>query len=560
MSRLSQPLSTLASRYDAIVVGSGYGGAVAACRLARAGLAVCVLEQGREYRAGDFPATPRALRSAVRYEGARVRLGAPDALFAFHPGEELHVITARGLGGGSLVNAAIALRPDLGTLAHRGWPASFVEDPGLGGDFARAEAMLGVTVPQDITGHPRFAALQRAAAVLAARAAPLPTAISFAPRINAANVMQYACRGCGDCWSGCNVGAKNTLALTYLPDAVHHGARIFTGCTVGSVEKAAAGGWHVAVTASEPDDPRRIAHERVISAPLVVLAAGALGSTSILLRSRARGLAVSDALGQNFSANGDDMGFIAGLAEPVHAVAIGHPPRATPDAPWPGPNCAGQIALSDAGDGESLLVQDGTMSASMARLAPLNALLRLKVGHALAMLRDGPYAGRRARTMTLYLVGHDSAAGSIRLEGDRVEVSWPGLRDEPCYARATSVMQRLAEGLDATYAPNPFSSPLLGGKKVTVHPLGGCAMGNSAKDAVVDDRGRVFDPRAAAAGAVHDGLCVSDGAIMPGSLGVNPLLTIAAMAERNLRLLADERGWRCFEGDCTKAPLRDAAM
>jgi cholesterol oxidase len=168
------------------VVGSGCGGSVAACRLARAGLRVCVLELGREFRAGDFLATPRAMIDAVRIEWRRPTLGDKDALFTFRTGRELHVI------------AAVALRPDLNAFARRRWPPGLVDDGELDYDFARAERMLGVATPADATRHARFASLVRAAASLGAQAAAVPTAISFATRINEANVMQYACRGCGD--------------------------------------------------------------------------------------------------------------------------------------------------------------------------------------------------------------------------------------------------------------------------------------------------------------------------------------------------------------------------
>lgn len=558
MPRLSaQPESRLGP-YDAIVVGSGYGGSVSACRLARAGLKVCVLERGREFRAGDFPTSPRAMLRELRYED-RWSFGPRHALFTFRAGTELHVITASGVGGGSLVNAAIALRPDRQALARRGWPRDLLDDPQFDADVERAERMLGVAVPSDVTTHPRFAALSRAATALNASAAPLPTAISFAPRINEANVMQYACRRCGDCWSGCNVGAKNTLALTYLPDAVNHGADIFAGCGVRHVAKAPDGMWRVHVEVSNPDNPRQPPHDLMVSAPLVVLAAGTIGTTEILLRSRSRGLAVSDRLGTGFSANGDDLAFLGGLDEPVHAVAVGHPPRTSAANPPPGPNCAGQITIADAGDGAPLLLQDGTMSTMMARLAPLSAALRGRMIQAAAMVRDGPYAGRRARTQTFYCVGHDAGAGTIALENDRPFVSWPGLAQDACYKRIHAVMEQLAGALGASRAMNPFSSPLLGGKKVTVHPLGGCGIGTSAADGVVDHRGRVFDPDATGS-AVHPGLYVCDGAVMPGSLGVNPLLTITAFAERAMRLLAQERGWQAHSGPVRDAPLRDAAM
>jgi cholesterol oxidase len=157
----------------------------------------------------------------------------------------------------------------------------------------------------------------------------------------------------------------NTTALTYLPHAVNHGARIFSGCCVGHIEKSDEGGWRVYVTATDLTQRKRQPRKRGITAPLWILAAGVIGSTEILLRLRERGLAVSDALGKRFAANGDDLALLASLSDPILAVAIGHPPRAAPDIAPPGPNRAGQIALADAGDGEPFMIQDGTMSAMM---------------------------------------------------------------------------------------------------------------------------------------------------------------------------------------------------
>jgi cholesterol oxidase len=154
-------LQALSSGDDAMVVGSGCGGSVAACRWARAGLRVCVMELSREFRAGDFPATPRAMIDAVRIEWCRLTLGDEDALVTFRTGRELHVITARCVGGGSLVNSAVALRPDLNAFARRRWPPGLVEDGELDYDFARVERMPGVVTPADATQHARFALLVR---------------------------------------------------------------------------------------------------------------------------------------------------------------------------------------------------------------------------------------------------------------------------------------------------------------------------------------------------------------------------------------------------------------
>ena len=140
--------------YDAVVIGSGYGGGVAASRLARMGLRVAVLEQGRHWRPGDFPTTNKARRLATRLTGCAPKLGDPTGLYYLSVGRGLTVFGASGLGGGSLINAGVALRPDLDRLRKAGWPERTVGDGLLLRGLARAEAMLGVA---PVPGPERFA-------------------------------------------------------------------------------------------------------------------------------------------------------------------------------------------------------------------------------------------------------------------------------------------------------------------------------------------------------------------------------------------------------------------
>ena len=130
--------------YDAVVIGSGYGGGVAASRLARMGLRVAVLEQGRHWRPGDFPTTLKARRKTMRLTGRAPKLGDPAGLYYLSVGKGLTVFGASGLGGGSLINAGVVLRPDLSRLRRAGWPDAVVGDGLLLKGLARAEAMLGV--------------------------------------------------------------------------------------------------------------------------------------------------------------------------------------------------------------------------------------------------------------------------------------------------------------------------------------------------------------------------------------------------------------------------------
>ncbi len=122
MTRLARSLDARRDTYDVIVVGSGYGGGVAAMRLARAGKQVALLERGREFLTGEFPTRFPDLRRELQVTGKRVRTGSPTSLYDVRLGEDMHVLVGCGLGGGSLVNAGVALRPDARVFADEVWP------------------------------------------------------------------------------------------------------------------------------------------------------------------------------------------------------------------------------------------------------------------------------------------------------------------------------------------------------------------------------------------------------------------------------------------------------
>src|SRR6185369_17174786 len=189
--------------YDAVVIGSGYGGGVAASRLARMGLRVAVLEQGRHWRPGDFPTTLKARRKTMRLTGRAPKLGDPAGLYYLSVGKGLTVFGASGLGGGSLINAGVVLRPDLDRLRKAGWPETVISDGLLHKGLARAEAMLGVAPVPQPERFAKFAGMRKAAEASGLAVQLPPMTISHAPATNAAGVMQYGCRYCGDCWSGC---------------------------------------------------------------------------------------------------------------------------------------------------------------------------------------------------------------------------------------------------------------------------------------------------------------------------------------------------------------------
>ncbi len=554
MPRLASPVAQIKAHYDVLVIGSGYGGGIAASRLARAGRRVCVIERGREIRPGEYPRTETELLGEVQMDAPIKHFGSPSGLFDIRFNRDINVVVGCGLGGTSLINAAIALRPDPGLFTDPCWPAE-IRNASLEPWFARAEAMLRPAVYPDT--YPRLhkpAALAQSARHLNEPCVPAPLLINFeefADGVNHAGAVQGPCVGCGDCVSGCNYAAKNTVLMNYLPDAVRHGAEIYTGLSARRVERD---GEHWQVHAAYTDAAGAASTLR-LRADIVVLAAGALGSTEILLRSRQSGLTFSPALGSRFSGNGDTVGFAYNADVVVNGIGLGMHPTGTVEAVGP---CSTALIDARAGRDPDLgaVMEDGAIPGAMATLLPamLAAGAKLTGIDTDAGLRDrieelarvvksellGAYAGATRNTLFLLVVGHDDASGRIVLEDDRPRIHWPDVGRQPHFARASEMMRRATEALGGTYIPNPVWNELTDHNLVTGHPLGGCPMAESADGGVVNHQGEVF--RGAGA-AVHRGLYVMDGAVVPRSLGANPLLTISALAERCCDLLARNHGW-----------------
>ena len=537
MPRLARSLEHVQPHYDVIVVGSGYGGGVAASRLARAGKRVAVLERGREFLTGEFPRRFPDLRNEMQLTGKRLRSGSPAGLYDVRLGEDMHVLVGCGVGGGSLINAGVALWPDARVFRDGVWPGQIAQDGLIEEGHARALRWLRPARDPQAAERTKFKALQRAGAALQKEPVAAPVLVSFAETVNPAGIHQPACTRCGDCCGGCNVGAKNTVALTYLPDAVRHGAEIFAHAKVRSIAKRKDGSWLVNVEAQ-----RCQSRPLQLSADMVVLAAGTLGSTEILLRSREQGLRVSDRLGHGFSANGDIIAFGYGATLPVNAIGVGFPERvAGLDV---GACVSGQIEIVDEDDlAKSLTIQEGVLPSALAPALPLMFVPNGRLLGALQSLVAGVYKGPFAKLQTFFAVSHDSASGRLVLEDDRVTVRWPTAKDEPVYRRLDAALEALVGKSGGSYVKNPLAGTVMGQQPATAHPLGGCGIGHERDTGVVNHKCQVFDGRTAGGSTdVHDGLYVMDGSVIPRSLGVNPLLTITAFAERAMLHIGRDRG------------------
>ncbi|CAN1724368.1 cholesterol oxidase [Hyphomicrobium sp. 1Nfss2.1] len=574
MRRLSKSVAELKLRYDVVVVGSGYGGGVAASRLARAGKKVAVLERGQEFAIGDFP--DRMVEAQEQFQvsrdGKRIS-GSPTGLYDLRLGKDIHVFVGCGLGGGSLVNANVSLPPDPRVWDDPVWPPELAADQTRQEGFSRATEVLR-PVPYEGPDLAKLKALGVSGNALRRDVVRPPINVTLKKQVNYAGVEQPACTLCGDCCSGCNVGAKNTVQVTYLADAFHHGAEIFTEMRVTHVRQE-RGRWRVFFEPLGHEREKFAAADQSITAEVVVLAAGTLGSTEILLRSRAEGLAVSDQLGERFTGNGDVLAFAFNNDVPVNGVGVGSPPVVDTDPV--GPCISGLIDLRDTAKLEDgMVIEEGSLPSALAPILP--ALFTFgadKFGEdtdrgVLDFLAErarrrqslllGAYQGAVNRTQTYLVMSHDDGKGRIALDEQRLKLSWPKVSQQAVFERVDRNLRKATQATGGNYTRNPLTETILGNNLISVHPLGGCVMGRDRRSGVVNHKCQVFDGRAEApADAVLTGLYVCDGSVIPRPLGVNPLLTITALAERAMIHLAADRGWEFSETQRYDAPLLIAA-
>jgi cholesterol oxidase len=558
LARLSLPIENMRDHYAVVVVGSGYGGSIAASRLARAGQDVCLLERGRELRPGEYPDTQHEVRHEMQFDAPHGHVGSRTALLDFRVNHDLNILVGCGLGGTSLINANVALRAEPRVFEDDRWPNALREDGDglLEAGYLRAEEMLRPTpYPEDGPRLAKLAALERSAQSMRAPFYRPPLNVTFVDGPNHVGVEQAGCALCGDCVTGCNHGAKNTTLMNYLPDARQYGASIFTQVSVRWIERR---GDRWAVHYQPLGSGREAFHAPTlfVTSDIVILSAGAVGSTEILLRSREHGLPLSDRVGARFTGNGDVLGFGYNASTPVDGVGFGSLPK---DGRAPvGPCITGIIDLRECERlDDGMVIEDGSIPTAVSRLMPAFLATASKLlgrhaqeslaEHARADAREaeslvfGPYQGATRNTGIYLVMTHDDGEGRLRLERDRVRLDWPGVGAQPIFSEVDRRLTEAAQAIGSTYVRNPIWTKLAHQELVTVHPLGGCVMAESAESGVVDHRGRVFS--STVGDEVHSGLYVSDGAVIPRPLAVNPLLTISALAERSCALLAAERGW-----------------
>ncbi|MGH8867345.1 MAG: GMC oxidoreductase [Actinomycetes bacterium] len=547
---------------DAVVVGSGFGGSVSAYRLAEGGLRVLLLERGKAYPPGSFGRTAAELGRSF-WDPSEGRHGMFD-VWTFRG---LEAVVSSGLGGGSLIYANVLLRKDERWFVHEqpipgggyeSWPVSRADlDP----HYDRVEQMMGVQrYPFAEPGYaqtPKTVAMRRAASRMGLDWHLPPLAVSFAPRPGDAPVVgapipvpeygnihglpRSTCRLCGECDIGCNDGAKNTLDHTYLSAAAHEGAEIRTRSEVRGLRPLSGGGYEVRYVEHEPQSEGRRTRtdrlpERTVTCDRLVLGAGTLGTTFLLLNNRAAFPNLSGALGTRFCGNGDLLTFIlraqkegtAELLDGSRGPVITSTMRAPDEADGAEPGARGYY-LQDAGfPSFATWLLEATQTKQALRRALRFAYTRARarlthsgktgIGAELAaLLGSGDLS---SASLPLLGMGRDTPDGRLFLRKGHLESTWSLTTSEDYFGGLRDTMREVARELGGEFHDNPL---WWGRHVVTVHALGGSPMGAHAGEGVCDAYGEVFG---------HPGLYVVDGAAMPGPVGPNPSLTIAAMADR----------------------------
>ena len=511
--------------FDYIVIGSGFGGSVAALRLAEKGYSVCVIESGRRWRAGDFPKTNWAFwkflwAPALRCFGIqRIQL-LDDAL----------ILGGSGVGGGSLIYANTLFEP----------PDVFFEDPqwkGLVSDwkaelaphYATAKKMLGaVTNPRfwptdhmlrdyarEIGREEHFKATD-VGVFFGPPGVEVPD-----PYFGGKGPDRTGCTMTGHCMVGCRDGGKNSLDRNYLYLAEGLGARIVAEHKVVDVKPDGDGGY--LVTALKTTDPI-FKRKAVMRARGIVLAAGVLGTLELLMRCKDAGSlpALSGRLGHVVRTNSEVLAGVTSRKNQQHSLGV-----SITSSVFVNDNTHIELVRYPKGS-DVMAVFAGLMTDGGGRIPRPLRFVGNCLRHPLDFLRIRiPINWGRNSVILLVMQTLDNYLTVSRKRrwwalGRKGLASKNSGKRIPTYIpEANQALRGMAKRMDAI--PQNALTEALFDIPMTAHILGGCIIGKDRAHGVIDERHRVFG---------YENMYVTDASAVPANLGVNPSLTITAMAER----------------------------
>jgi cholesterol oxidase len=512
---------------DWLVIGSGFGGSVAALRLTEKGYRVVVLEAGRRHADADHAESSWQLSRFLWQPNMGWH-----GILRMTPLRDAFVLSGAAVGGGSTVYSNTLYRPGPAFYRHPQWAGLADWSAMLAPHFAAAERMLGVQTAPFTSGAGRMLRDLAGHYGQAATCTATPCAVYFGtpgitvpdPYFQGRGPERTGCTRCGGCMLGCRIGAKNTLLKNYLWFAERQGARIEPDCEAIAVTPldGADGATGYAVTSRRPGLFRRHG-KRVWRARGVVVAGGALGSNQLLARCRDRGWLprLSGRLGELVRTNSESLLAVTRLPEtlrPAYDVAISASFYPRPDTHLE------FVTYGDRGDLASLFFTVLTPGApNRARVWQwLTSWLR----HPWHGLRTVWPRGWSRRSLVLLVMQSLDNALRLRLRrtwwgGDRLASQQDLARPNPTYIALGNDAAAVAARHTGGQAQS-FLLEALADIPATAHLLGGVTIGASAQEGVVDDALRAYGYR---------NLLVCDGSVLPANPGVNPSLTITALAE-----------------------------
>jgi cholesterol oxidase len=516
--------------YDFLVVGSGFGGSVAACRLAEKGYSVAVVEMGKRWTAADFPKTTWRLRRWIW----RPRLG----LYGFYnmrPFKHVMILCGNAVGGGSITYANTMLVPPDSVWSEGSWRGLAEWQRDMPAHFAAAKRMLGVTENKILGDADRVLLKMAEGQGVGESFYKTDVAVYFGdepgvkhpdPYFDGKGPERSSCIGCGGCMVGCRYNAKNTLDKNYLYFAEQHGATILAETKVTELRPIDGGnsGYEVDV---ERSTARVFKQRKTLRAKHVVLAASALGTMDLLLRMKQRGTLpdVSERLGHDVRTNSESIlgvRFPGARFDMSKGIAIGsgiHIDRFT------------HIEATRYSKGSDVLGLIATMLVTGTGWKRIFKWLGSAFRHPIKFWRAAWPFGFARQTLILLVMQTIDATLRFRL---RRRWFWPftrllcsdGQRIPTNIPAANTFAQRAAEQLGGTAITS--TTEILFDLPMTAHCIGGCVMGTDAAHGVIDSQHRVFG---------YTNLYVVDGSAVGANLGVNPSLTITALAERAMAFI-----------------------
>ena len=509
--------------YDYIVIGSGFGGSVAALRLAEKGYKVAVIEQGKRYRSKEFPKTNWNFRKYFWIP--KIGFYGIQALTLL---KDVFILHGTGVGGGSLVYANNLLIPPDEAFDNPAWGGRDWKEK-LSPFYEKAKIMLGVTKSEVITHADKLLKECAEDAGVGDTFHVNDVGVYFGepgvtvsdPYFDGEGPDRTGCILCGGCMVGCRHGAKNTLDMNYLFLAENLGVDIIPETKVVDVQPNGSENY-ILVTRKVTGIVKR---KKIYHAGGVVFSGGVMGTVKLLHRCKSKGSLpnISHQLGnfirtnseaiQGVIAKGKDVDYSKGIA-----ITSGiHPDENT------------HIETCRYGKGQGAMSLLATLLVDKHDYVPRPILwLWNIVRHPLVFLRSMNPLGVSERST--YVLVMQTISNYMRFDYKR---RWWRLgkrsmnsncdtdQKVPAYIPvANEYTRRLAEKVDGV--PAGSITEILLNTSTTAHIMGGCVMADSPENGVIDYKGQIFH---------YKNLYVADGSVIPANLGVNPSLTITAMAE-----------------------------